>query len=121
MNKWTDPIKESKVSNATAWGKNREIARKLLMKAKLYRASALFFAITGILLFIQMFVTKIQGHFLDAMRDPFTILIILIPFLPAIVLSIMAQKAEREFAALKPFEKSGDKSADPTPQKPAKK
>ena len=120
MNKWNDPVKASKAITASAWGKNREHARKLLMKAKIYRALAIFFALVGIIMVVQSFVTRVDGHFLDAMRNPLTIIMILVPFLPAFVLSLLSQKAEREFARLKPFE-SAEKATPSGTEPPAKK
>lgn len=113
MTMWKDPIKEAKASSASAWGKNRLLARSLLMKSRLYRGFALFFTLMGVVLFINMYLTHIDGHFLEAMRSPSMIVMVVIPFLPAIVLSLMAQKAERDFAALK---QRGN-----TPETPAKK
>ncbi len=95
------------------------------MKSKLYRASALFFAVMGVVILIQTFLSHIDGHFMEAMKKPATIVLIVMPFLPAVVLSLMAQKAERDFAALKPFERAEDKAGDKSGSKgadtPAKK
>lgn len=101
---WKDPVKEAKASSASAWGDNRLLARSLLMKSKIYRMFALFFAVMGVVIFIALFLSHIDGNFIAALRDPKTITLILVPFLPAVVLSLMAQKTERQFAALKPHE-----------------
>lgn len=108
---WKDPIKEAKASSASAWGSNRLLARNLLMKAKLYRMFALFFAVMGVVIFISLFLSHIDGDFFHALRDPKTIAVILVPFLPAVVLSLMAQKTERQFSALKLHDNAPDPSA----------
>lgn len=114
---WKDPVREAKASSASAWGDNRLLARQLLMKAKLYRMFALFFAVTGVVVFISLFLSHIEGSFFDALRDPTTIAILVVPFLPAIVLSLMAQKVERQFASLKLF----DNAPASTAKAPVKK
>ncbi len=101
---WKDPIKEAKASSASAWGKNRLLARSLLMKARLYRMFALFFALMGVVIFISLFLSHVDGNFIKALRDPTTIAVILVPFLPAVILSLMAQRTEKQFASLKPHE-----------------
>ncbi|QQG37457.1 MAG: hypothetical protein HYS17_10060 [Micavibrio aeruginosavorus] len=75
-------------------------ARALLMKSKIYRLLALIFAFTGLLIFVVLYLRNIEGHFFEALRQPVTVAIILVPFLPAIVLSILGQKAEKAFWAL---------------------
>lgn len=120
MTKWTDPIKESQAATAAAWGGNRQLARNLLMKAKFYRVTAMVFVVIGMILLIKTYITHIDGHFLATMRNPATIMAILLPFIPAVVFSILAQKAERAFAALKPYASANDKAA-PAATPPAKK
>lgn len=110
---WKDPIKEAKASSASAWGKNRLLARNLLMKSRLYRMFALFFAVMGVVIFISLFLSHTDGNFINALRDPTTIVVILVPFLPAVVLSLLAQRTEKQFAALKPY--------DNAPEPPDKK
>lgn len=110
---WKDPIKEAKASSAAAWGENRLLARSLLMKSKLYRMFALFFAVMGVVIFVSLFVSHVDGNFIKALSDPTTIAVVLVPFLPAVVLSLLAQRTEKKFAALKPHDK--------TPASPAKK
>ncbi|MCM2343923.1 MAG: hypothetical protein NDJ24_05125 [Alphaproteobacteria bacterium] len=75
-------------------------ARALLMKAKLYRLMALVFAFTGLAVFTVLYIRNIEGQFFEALQHPVTVTIILVPFLPAIVLSILGQRAEKAFWAL---------------------
>lgn len=64
------------------------------MKSKLYRFFAFVFALLGFGIFAFLYAQKSMGHIWEALRDPFTILILVFPFLPAIVLSWMATRAE---------------------------
>lgn len=81
-------------------GDDRLKARALLMKSKLYRLMALVFAFTGLAVFTALYVRNIEGHFFEALQNPVVITIILVPFLPAVVLSFLGQRAEKAFWAL---------------------
>jgi hypothetical protein len=70
------------------------------MKAQLFRLFALIFAIAGTGVFIVLYLRNVQGTFFSALTNPFIIAMILIPFLPAIVLSKKASKLEKEYDAL---------------------
>ena len=71
--------------------------RELLIKSKLYRTFSLVFVTIGIFLFCYMYVSNVSGRLMDALRDPLTILIFLIPFLPAAVLTWVADKFEKKY------------------------
>lgn len=92
-----------KGAQATAdseWGKNRLLARSLLIKSRLYRFFALVFALMGVVVFMFLYFRHVEGQLLEALRDPSIIAIVVIPFLPAVVLSLMAQRLERQFMKL---------------------
>lgn len=72
-------------------------ARELVLKARLLRFFALVFALAGMAVFIVLYLRNVGGTFFSALTDPFIITIILVPFLPAAVLSLLAQRAEREY------------------------
>jgi hypothetical protein len=72
-------------------------ARRLAMKARVYRSIALLFVIVGILIFAHLYTSKVQGHFLKAIQDPFTITIFLFPFIPAVFLSWIANVYEKKY------------------------
>ena len=95
-----NPPKGADVSADSVWGENRGLARSLLIKSRLYRFFALAFAVMGVVVFVTLYFKNIEGHLLEALRNPSIIAIILIPFLPAIVLSLMAQRAEQKFMKL---------------------
>lgn len=75
-------------------------ARALLMKSKIYRLLALIFAFTGLAVFVVLYLRNVEGQLFEALRQPVIVAIILVPFLPAIVLSILGQKTEKAFWAL---------------------
>ena len=64
------------------------------MKAKLYKATGLLFAIIGFFLFSYMYAQHSSGSFWQDFQNPFVIVIILFPFIPAIILSWMARRVE---------------------------
>ena len=68
-----------------------------MLKARLLRFFAFVFACGGIVVFIALYFQNIQGSFLSALTNPFVVTIILVPFLPAAVLSFMASRLERQY------------------------
>jgi len=72
-------------------------ARRLVLKARLFRFLAAVFAVTGLLIFIILYMQNIEGTFLSALTNPFIVVILLVPFLPAAVLSLLAARLEREY------------------------
>jgi hypothetical protein len=79
--------------------------REVMLKARLLRGFALIFAIAGLLVFLVLYVRNVQGSFFSALTNPFVITIILVPFLPAIVLSWLAGHTERQYAKKHPEKK----------------
>ena len=71
-----------------------------MVKAKLYRFVSLLFVTIGVFVFCAMYIQNIEGRLLQALKDPQTIFIFLVPFLPAAVLTILADRAERKFKDL---------------------
>lgn len=71
--------------------------RELLVKSKLYRTFSLIFVTIGVFLFCYLYVSNVNGRMMEALRDPFTILIFLIPFLPAAVLTWVADRFEKKY------------------------
>ena len=75
--------------------------RNCAVRARTYRFLALIFVLVGVLLFSYMYTTKIQGHFAEALQNPFTVTIFVLPFLPAFFLSWLASQYEKKFDELK--------------------
>ena len=73
----------------------------LLLQAKIYKFMTLLFALLGGLIFLILYLNNIEGRLLEAMKEPQTILFILIPFAPAFVLSLITKSKEKKYLAFK--------------------
>jgi hypothetical protein len=71
--------------------------RQMLLKAKLFRLFSLVFAVTGLIIFMVLYFQHVDGAFFSAMTNPFVVTIVIVPFLPAAVLSWMAGRLERKY------------------------
>lgn len=71
--------------------------RQMLLKAKLFRLFALIFAVTGLVIFMVLYFQNVSGAFFSALTNPFVVTIVIIPFLPAAVLSWKASRLERKY------------------------
>lgn len=70
------------------------------MKARVLRMCALFFAVTGFIIFMVLYMKNVDGQVFKALSEPRTMFMIIVPFLPAVVLSKMADKAQKQFMKL---------------------
>ena len=86
----------------------KQTARQLVLKSRLYRLIGLLFAVVGLVIFLIIFSHAFKGNFLHAAKDPFILLIVLLPFLPACVLAWMSSSLEKK--ALSKLEKSDESS-----------
>lgn len=77
--------------------KTRLKARELLLRSRIYRFIALVFAAVGLVIFMILYFKYVEGDIINALKKPSLVLIVLIPFLPAFLLSRMAIKAENKF------------------------
>jgi hypothetical protein len=75
----------------------KKTAQEYLIKSKLYRFISLLFVTLGIFVFCALYVQNVEGRLVEAIKDPVTIFIFLFPFLPAAVLSILADSAEKKY------------------------
>lgn len=75
----------------------QKTAQEYLIKAKLYRFVSLFFVTLGVLIFCVMYVQNVEGRLIEALKDPMTIFIFLVPFIPAAVLTFLADSAEKKY------------------------
>lgn len=71
-------------------------AQEYMIKAKVYRFMSLVFVTLGIFIFCALYVQNVEGKLVEALKDPMTIAIFLIPFFPAAVLSFLADGAEKK-------------------------
>lgn len=63
---------------------------------RLYKFLTVLSAIIGLIIFATLYVRNIEGRLFHAMREPATILILLFPFLPAIILSYLSNRVQIE-------------------------
>ncbi len=73
--------------------------RDMLRQARAYEIFGTFFALAGLLTFIILYVRNIEGRLFEAIANPSTLLMIVMPFLPSVVLTNKA-KALRKKALL---------------------
>ncbi len=78
----------------------REQVRGLLIKAKVLQFCADIFAVFGIFLFAFIYFNHFKDNPIMALRDPFFVVTILIPFIPAAVLAFLASSKRRQIRAL---------------------
>lgn len=72
-------------------------AQEYLIKSKVYRFMSLLFVTLGIFIFCVMYIQNVEGRLVEALKDPMTIAIFLIPFFPAAVLTYLADGAEKKY------------------------
>lgn len=84
-------------------------ARELLLRARVYRAFALALAVGGLVIFSVLYQKHIGGDIIGALRRPSTVLIVLVPFVPAAVFSWLSIRAENKFLAFFDRDSDGDK------------
>ena len=72
-------------------------AQEYMIKAKLYRFMSLLFVTLGVVVFCAMYIQRVEGRVLEALKDPMIIAIFLIPFVPAAVLTYLADGAEKKY------------------------
>ena len=71
--------------------------RQYLIKSKVYRVASLIFLTIGVFVFGILFVQNVSGRISEALREPATVLIFIIPFLPAAFLTFMADRYEKKY------------------------
>lgn len=74
--------------------------KEYLIKSKLYKGASIVFVILGLIVFMILYISNVEGRVLEALRNPFTLLMFVVPFLPAIVLSMVASKNEKKYLKL---------------------
>lgn len=79
--------------------------RELLFQARIYRLLAIIFVFTGIFIFIALYLQNVEGRLLQALSEPATVIMIVFPFVPAIILSILAKSSENKYLSYKSTKK----------------
>lgn len=77
-----------------------KIPQEYLIKAKLYRFTSILFVIIGFFIFIGLYSKSIDGRLVEALKEPKTIFIFIAPFLPAVIMNFVADKAEKKYQLL---------------------
>lgn len=72
-------------------------AQEYLIKSKLYRFVSYFFVGLGLLVFCILYVQNVEGRLLQALKHPMIVAVFLVPFFPAIVLTLLADRAEKKY------------------------
>ncbi len=78
----------------------REQLRRLLFTAKIYQFCADIFAIFGVCLFAYIYFENYRNNPAAAIKDPFFVVTILLPFIPAALMAWMAAKERKKIKAL---------------------
>ncbi len=79
---------------------DKKQARELLIKAKVYRILAGIFAVVGVLIFLMLYFNYYGDDVAASIKDPMLIFLLLFPFLPAVILSLKAKKADKALSKL---------------------
>ncbi len=74
--------------------------KEFLIKSKFYKAVSLVFVVLGLVVFMILYVANVEGRLMEALKNPFTIGMFIIPFLPAAILSFMADRNEKKYNKL---------------------
>jgi hypothetical protein len=74
---------------------DKKQARELLIRAKVYRLFATIFAVAGAIIFLVLYFKFYGADVMEALRSPSSVLLVIFPFLPAILLSLKAKKADK--------------------------
>jgi hypothetical protein len=72
----------------------------LLIKAKFNRFAAILFAAAGFFIVLSLYWKFYDGSFVQAAKSPISVLLLLVPFLPAAFLARRAQKLEKKLFML---------------------
>lgn len=79
---------------------SKQQLREILISAKLLQFCADIFAVFGIFLFIYIYLAHWQNNPMAALRDPFFVITIVFPFIPAALLAYLASRKKRQLRAL---------------------
>lgn len=71
-------------------------AREYLIKARFYKFFAIVFAVAGFGMAAYLFNRETHGDVVGLLRNPVILLLVIVPFLPAVVLSFKARSAGRK-------------------------
>lgn len=85
----------------TADNSRREM-HGLIVQSKVYHFMAMMFALLGFIVFAYLYYDFTKGDVMKVIEAPFSVLVMFIPFLPAVVLSMKAKKAQKKLEKMAP-------------------
>lgn len=74
--------------------------KEFLIRSKFYRGVSMVFVALGLVVFMFLYIANVEGRLMEALKNPFTIGMFIVPFLPAAVLSILADRNEKKYIKL---------------------
>ena len=82
---------------AKCYGANmKQDPKVLLVTAKILQLCADIFAVFGLFLVAFIYFTHFKGHVMEALRDPSSVALVLISFLPAAVMAWQASEKRKQ-------------------------
>ncbi len=63
----------------------------------MYRLFAIFFAVAGVIIFIILYLQNLEGDIGALLRKPAFVIILLVPFLPSVILSMISRHLENKY------------------------
>ncbi|MBX2835019.1 MAG: hypothetical protein KTR28_08625 [Micavibrio sp.] len=77
-----------------------ELQKKYLAQSMIYKVASIILSIIGLMTFVQVYVVYSNGDPAAFIRRPMLIIIMLLPFLPAYILMLIADKKKRKIREL---------------------
>lgn len=74
----------------------KEDPREIFRQARVYEIFGSIFALAGFGLFIALYIRNIEGRLFEAIANPSTLLMIVLPFLPAVILVNKAKSLHKK-------------------------
>ena len=71
-------------------------AKLFLIKAKIYKWVAIASLVIGTGIFLALYITQLEGDIMLALHQPAFIIMMVFPFLPAIVFSFFSNSAQKK-------------------------
>lgn len=78
----------------------KQKVRELLISAKVLQFCADIFAVFGIILFIYIYLTHWQNNPMAALRDPFFVVTMFLPFIPGAFMAFLASRKRKQIRTL---------------------
>lgn len=74
--------------------------KKLKLKRDIYQIIAVFFFVAGLALFVVLYTNYYAGNLFKALTSPRFLIVLTVPFLPALVLSFFIRSLEKKMRAI---------------------